>query len=168
MTLQDEGGHTYFYNPVTEVSSWERPNTQDVNSSRNWAEYRDEWGRTYYHNSVTTESSWDKPAGFVAAAKEQQSKPRDVISVPRHQSLDAGLAMGEAGASSAAADDTLHKLIWSRHAAAGRTRKLSMAATAPREAMANWQKKNGGRAAALHARSQSAHVYPVSGRVTDV
>ena len=118
--------------------------------------------------SVSAQSSWEKPAGFVAE-DEEKPKARAVVSVPRHQSLDAGLGAARGGgAAPAGADDgTLHRLIWSRHAAAGRTRKLSKAVELPRDAMAQWQARNGGRAAALHARAASLGTNG-SGRVTDV
>lgn len=55
--LQDENGTTYYYNEVTDESSWEFP----IHLSEGWQELQDENGTTYYYNKSTGETSWEKP-----------------------------------------------------------------------------------------------------------
>lgn len=59
-------GRTYFYNSVTKVSAWEKPDELKTPSERllatcAWKEYKSDQGKTYYHNITTKESVWTIP-----------------------------------------------------------------------------------------------------------
>ncbi|XP_053564011.1 pre-mRNA-processing factor 40 homolog B isoform X1 [Bombina bombina] len=59
-------GRTYFYNPVTKQSTWEKPdelksNAELLLSKCPWKEYKSDTGKSYYYNSQTKESRWTKP-----------------------------------------------------------------------------------------------------------
>lgn len=53
----DDHGRTYFYNPVTNKTSWTKP----VDSTGNWKTYYTDDGKPYYHNVETGETTWDIP-----------------------------------------------------------------------------------------------------------
>ncbi|KAM4700430.1 pre-mRNA-processing factor 40 homolog B isoform 1-T1 [Discoglossus pictus] len=59
-------GRTYFYNPVTKQSTWEKPDelkskAELLLSQCSWKEYKSDTGKSYYYNSQTKESRWTKP-----------------------------------------------------------------------------------------------------------
>ena len=112
VTLATEEGQTYYYNPRSEESRWERP-------TMGWSEYQDDWGRTYFHNSATGESAWELPAEATHGPVQVQSAGADAgagEASPRH---DTAATATEHNAAA------LHQLIWARHAASGRSRKMS-------------------------------------------
>ena len=80
VTLSTEEGQTYYYNPRSEESRWERP-------TMGWSEYQDDWGRTYFHNSATGESAWELPAEATHGPVQVQSAGADAgagEASPRH------------------------------------------------------------------------------------
>jgi hypothetical protein len=100
----DDEGQLYYYNEVTDQSSWEAPaegfnppepapqvkeeptamdettTTEEEEKEApkavgSWAAYKDEDGREYYSNAETGETQWDKPEGVeVAEAEEEEEK----------------------------------------------------------------------------------------------
>ena len=59
-------GRTYFYNPTTRQSVWEKPDelrseAEKALAACTWKEYQSEAGKTYYHNTQTKESVWSVP-----------------------------------------------------------------------------------------------------------
>lgn len=56
--VQDDQGRVYYYNPETQETSWENPET----ASSVWKAYTTEDGREYYYNESTGETTWEKPA----------------------------------------------------------------------------------------------------------
>jgi hypothetical protein len=66
-TTDPSTGQTYYYNKVTNQTSWEDPKstTAEIGSTESdWVETPDPTtGKTYYYNEVTQETSWEKPIG---------------------------------------------------------------------------------------------------------
>lgn len=59
-------GRIYYYNTVTKVSAWDKPEELKTPSERllatcPWKEYKSDQGKTYYHNINTKESVWTVP-----------------------------------------------------------------------------------------------------------
>ncbi|XP_041097403.1 pre-mRNA-processing factor 40 homolog B-like isoform X2 [Polyodon spathula] len=59
-------GRTYFYNPESKQSTWEKPDelkskAELLLSRCPWKEYRSDTGKPYYYNSQSKESRWTKP-----------------------------------------------------------------------------------------------------------
>ena len=53
----EEHGRFYYWNSMTDESTWDRPRYLD-----SWAEHRcEKYGRFYYWNSMIDEFSWDQP-----------------------------------------------------------------------------------------------------------
>eukprot|EP00538_Stauroneis_constricta_P000509 CAMPEP_0119553754 /NCGR_PEP_ID=MMETSP1352-20130426/6427_1 /TAXON_ID=265584 /ORGANISM="Stauroneis constricta, Strain CCMP1120" /LENGTH=984 /DNA_ID=CAMNT_0007600219 /DNA_START=188 /DNA_END=3142 /DNA_ORIENTATION=+ len=92
METQDpSSGATYYFNSVTNETSWERPaatpsaatNAQDsaapqeqeqapAPAQQEWMETQDPaTGNTYYFNTVTNETSWERPASYQPPSQEQ-------------------------------------------------------------------------------------------------
>ena len=64
--LDPTSGQMYFYNSVTQETSWERPGASLPND---WVETTDPTsGQIYYYNSVTQETSWERPTGWTDTA----------------------------------------------------------------------------------------------------
>lgn len=55
----DDQGRVYFYNSVTQETSWENP---EVATSLLWRAYKTDDGKEYYYNETTGETTWDRPA----------------------------------------------------------------------------------------------------------
>lgn len=63
-------GRTYYYNSVTKVSLWEKPDelktlAEKLLSSCQWREYRSDAGKVYYSHVTTKESRWECPPELV-------------------------------------------------------------------------------------------------------
>lgn len=57
--------YTFFYNPRTGVSTYEKPTWVDVQAPD---------GRVYYQNSVTQVRTWERPPDFIPIKRLAQSK----------------------------------------------------------------------------------------------
>lgn len=67
--VDPSSGSTYYYNTVTQETSWTNPNAPAEDASAGWTEVTDpSSGAKYYYNTITQETSWDQPAGLATAA----------------------------------------------------------------------------------------------------
>ncbi|XP_049849283.1 pre-mRNA-processing factor 40 homolog A-like [Schistocerca gregaria] len=60
---------TYWYNSVTNVSTWEKPDElktefEKAQDATPWREYSTEDGTKYYHNQITQETCWEMPLEY--------------------------------------------------------------------------------------------------------
>lgn len=70
----NEEGQTYYTDPVTKETSWEKP------VSLQWTALVDAEGRTYYFNEATKFSQWDAPAALAWKQLEaQQQEPKSEL-----------------------------------------------------------------------------------------
>ena len=65
-------GEPYYWNSVTEETSWDAPNpdsdtdvSTDTEAGAEWSERTDDKNNTYYWNKDTGETSWTLPPGIV-------------------------------------------------------------------------------------------------------
>jgi len=90
--LEDGDGHKYYYNELTETTSWTRPRSKQKGSARTqevavkpplvgpgiaggvlpaeWEEHQDEDGTPYFFNARTRRTTWSRPQpsnGFASA-----------------------------------------------------------------------------------------------------
>lgn len=56
--VQDDQGRVYYYNSLTQETSWENP---EALLSPSWKTYKTEDGKEYYYNETTGETTWDRP-----------------------------------------------------------------------------------------------------------
>ncbi|XP_014833903.1 PREDICTED: WW domain-binding protein 4 [Poecilia mexicana] len=97
---QSDEGHIYYYNTVTGVSQWEKPESFQGGSSASaqseqsesssgspWMEAVSPDGYTYFYNTNTGESSWEKPADFPSSeeSETQQEKEENAGEDPSSQ-----------------------------------------------------------------------------------
>lgn len=73
-TVDPTSGQIYYYNTITNETSWTKPSTEAA-LPENWVETLDpSSGRAYFYNSVTQETSWERPvAATSTVATEYQS-----------------------------------------------------------------------------------------------
>ncbi|XP_043965985.1 WW domain-binding protein 4 [Gambusia affinis] len=98
---QSDEGQTYYYNTVTGVSQWEKPEgfqggssasaqsqQSESSSGSPWMEAVSPDGYTYFYNTNTGESSWEKPADFPSSEEPetQQEKEENAGEDPDSQS----------------------------------------------------------------------------------
>ncbi|KAL5962322.1 hypothetical protein TSMEX_009935 [Taenia solium] len=65
-------GRKYYYNNLTKVTTWEKPDELKTASEKllaicPWKEFKSDSGKVYYYNSETKESVWTKPQELVDA-----------------------------------------------------------------------------------------------------
>ena len=78
-----EDGRVYYFNSVTQQSSWDKPAELLTRGERllaacPWKATKAEDGSVYYYNEATQETSWDKPSDLVqleALAALQDTEP---------------------------------------------------------------------------------------------
>nr|CAD2136022.1 unnamed protein product [Meloidogyne enterolobii] len=72
-----DNGRIYFYNKVTKVSSWTKPDelkTSEEKEKSVWREYKTPEGKTYYYNTVTKITTWTKPE-ILNEVKDEKPEP---------------------------------------------------------------------------------------------
>jgi Leucine-rich repeat (LRR) protein len=76
-TCVDDEGNTYYFDPISGESTWDRPEQQDKNGR--WIECRDDQDRTYYYDTQTQETTWNIPLEHRPYAKsvDLESKRRN-------------------------------------------------------------------------------------------
>eukprot|EP00526_Cylindrotheca_closterium_P004161 CAMPEP_0113637722 /NCGR_PEP_ID=MMETSP0017_2-20120614/19755_1 /TAXON_ID=2856 /ORGANISM="Cylindrotheca closterium" /LENGTH=4255 /DNA_ID=CAMNT_0000548783 /DNA_START=113 /DNA_END=12880 /DNA_ORIENTATION=+ /assembly_acc=CAM_ASM_000147 len=97
--IDESSGQTYYYNTVTQETSWEKPSSSPLEDESEAVEQEqeeeaaeateehdadqspaDEWieavddstGQTYYYNTVTQETSWEKPSSLITSNESEQ------------------------------------------------------------------------------------------------
>ncbi|XP_023185355.1 WW domain-binding protein 4 [Xiphophorus maculatus] len=87
---QSDEGQTYYYNTVTGVSQWEKPEgfqggssasaqsqQSESSSGSPWMEAVSPDGYTYFYNTNTGESSWEKPADFPSSEEPETQQEKE-------------------------------------------------------------------------------------------
>lgn len=81
MQLADDSGQTYWWNKVTHVSRWEKPEElkQDYEKQEltDWREFMDDNGRKYYHNEKNGQTTWSQPDEFRLYLERLEKRKRD-------------------------------------------------------------------------------------------
>lgn len=90
--IYDEGSQQYYYyNKVTNETSWSNPNESVASSNSAWEKLFDETSnKYYYYNSTTNETSWDPPAGYGDVTSEPETTTTDVAALPTDEILPTG------------------------------------------------------------------------------
>jgi hypothetical protein len=78
--LKNEEGYTYYFNNVTQESSWNKPDClktpeELAQGVKLWQELTTPEGHVYYWNSVTNDTVWEKPEDFDAYVKPKPKPP---------------------------------------------------------------------------------------------
>lgn len=76
----DDHGRTYFYNPITNKTSWTKP----ADSSGKWKTYYTDDGKPYYHNVETGETTWDIPTDLDDTVTSEQQVEDEINNGDEH------------------------------------------------------------------------------------
>ncbi|PFH58254.1 hypothetical protein XA68_13971 [Ophiocordyceps unilateralis] len=84
---QTPDGRVYFYNSVTKVTQWTKPEDLMTGAERAlanqpWKEYTAEGGRKYWYNTETKQSSWEMPEIFKNALGTAENRSSFAPSAP--------------------------------------------------------------------------------------
>ncbi|KAI1859802.1 hypothetical protein JX265_010251 [Neoarthrinium moseri] len=80
-------GRSYYYNPITKVTQWTKPEEMMSSAERAlanqpWKEYTAEGGRKYWYNTETKQSSWEMPEAYKRALGQDSGPPTPAAAVP--------------------------------------------------------------------------------------
>ncbi|KAM6985983.1 pre-mRNA-processing factor 40 homolog A [Aplochiton taeniatus] len=104
-------GKTYFYNPETKQSTWEKPDdlkspAEQMLSKCPWKEYKSDTGKPYYYNSQTKESRWTKPKELEDLEAMIKAEENGTADVPAPGTVPLLPLQSDAGAAMATATET--------------------------------------------------------------
>jgi len=87
----DATGQPYWYNRVTLVSTWDKPDELksefEKEETSDWKEYTDEEGRKYYHDTRTSETTWVMPDIYRAFLERLEERKRLALETPMEKLL---------------------------------------------------------------------------------
>jgi hypothetical protein len=91
---EDEAGQSYWFNRVTNVSTWDKPDELKSEFEKEektvWREYVDDEGRKYYNNSKTEETTWNMPEEyrlFLERLEDRRKKAVEALETPMERML---------------------------------------------------------------------------------
>ncbi|ORY62108.1 uncharacterized protein BCR38DRAFT_458707 [Pseudomassariella vexata] len=80
-------GRAYYYNSITKVTQWTKPEDMMTPAERAlanqpWKEYTAEGGRKYWYNTETKQSSWEMPEAYKRALGHDSAPPTPAAAPP--------------------------------------------------------------------------------------